>query len=159
MAETTMLPFITLHYRLSIIDPRDEKQTKEVFNTFSSTPATIQIGSGYFPDCLDRVLLKHLNEEDFSTRIPASEAYGLRNESLRQTLSYHLMQPINSEKADEDYQIGDVVQVVFPNQHRIAGTFLGEKNQEGTQRLAIIDFNHPMAGFDVLFQGKILGVL
>jgi FKBP-type peptidyl-prolyl cis-trans isomerase 2 len=154
-------PFVTLHYKLSIFEEGKSESLKTIFDTFTASPATIQVGSGYFPDCLDRVLVEQISDkkETFSVRIPSENAYGKRNRDLVQTVSTSLLQPADPQKDEYPaYQAGDVVQVVFPNQQRIAGTFLHYNHAQSPDQCAI-DFNHPLAGYDLLFEGKIFGVM
>jgi FKBP-type peptidyl-prolyl cis-trans isomerase SlpA len=158
MTENTQTkPFLTVHYRISLMKPQSSDKPVPMFDTFSSTPATFELGAGYLPDFLELVLQQKINHRpqpsypiEFSQHIPCAQAYGDRNPDLLQSVSFQLLE----QDAENPYAQGDIVQIRFPNGHTLAGTFLRRDNE-----MAVIDFNHPMAGFDLMFEGKILGVL
>jgi FKBP-type peptidyl-prolyl cis-trans isomerase SlpA len=59
----------------------------------------------------------------------------------------------NSE-FDAEYRVGDLVDFAAPGGGRFAGV-LREIDDEG----ALFDFNHPLAGQNVRFEVKIIGIL
>jgi len=162
MTENTQTkPFLTVHYRISLMKPESSANPNvamfAMFDTLNSTPATFELGAGYLPDFLELVLQQHINNHqpnsypiEFSQHIHCAHAYGDRNPELMQSVSFQLLE----QDAEHPYVEGDIVQINFPNGHTLAGTFLRREND-----VAVIDFNHPMAGFDLMFEGKILGVL
>ncbi|MDP5007456.1 MAG: peptidylprolyl isomerase, partial [Glaciimonas sp.] len=80
------------------------------------------------------------------------QAFGPRNPELLQRVSLSMLKQ-NSQLGDE-YRIGDVVEFAAPSGGQFAGV-LREIDAEG----ALFDFNHPMAGQQIQFEVKIIGIL
>lgn len=138
--------YVTLHYRLA------SESGEDIVSTFDGTPATLQFGQGQLAPFLETCLLG-LKEGAHQTFILAPEqAFGARNTDLLQRISMKTLEENSS--LGEDYRIGDLVEFNAPNGGRFAG-ILREMDNEG----ALFDFNHPLAGQNVQFEVKIIGIL
>lgn len=138
---------VTLHFRLSLADGQ------VVFDTFSDKPATIQVGEGQMIEPLERCLMALHEGDERSYELSPEDGFGQRNPELVQRISKSLMERY-ADKADP-IEAGDVVEFPTPDgTGRVAGVF---KGWEGDS--AIFDFNHPLAGQELRFDVRIIGLL
>jgi FKBP-type peptidyl-prolyl cis-trans isomerase SlpA len=138
---------VTLHFRLSLADGQ------VVFDTFSDKPATIQVGEGQMVDALERCLIALHEGDERSYELSPEDGFGQRNPELVQKISKGLMERY-ADNADP-IAAGDVVEFPTPDGNgRVAGVF---KGWEGDS--AIFDFNHPLAGQELRFDVRIIGLL
>jgi FKBP-type peptidyl-prolyl cis-trans isomerase SlpA len=138
--------YITLHYSLATIDGA------EVVSTFQDNPATLQLGQGQLAPPLEACLLGLSEGENRVFILEPSAAFGIRNSDLIQRISKTTLEQ-NSEPGHR-YQIGDLVEFAAPAGGQFAGV-LCELDDDG----AVFDFNHPLAGREVKFTVKIIGIL
>lgn len=138
---------LTLHYRLSLAD-----SGVDVISTFGDRPATFQLGSGQMAEPLERCLLGLVEGAHETFELPAAEAFGARNPELVQKLARESFDANVAEPGE--YRPGDVVDIQAPDGSRYAGVL-----KELTERYALFDFNHPLAGQCLRFEVRILGIL
>lgn len=143
VAETS---YLTLHYRLSA------QSGDDIVSTFADTPATIQLGGGQLASFLEACLvgLDEGAHQVFS--LSAEQAFGPRNPELFQRVSRVTLD--NNSMDGAEYKIGDLVEFAAPDGGQFAG-ILRELDEES----ALFDFNHPLAGQDLQFEVKIIGIL
>ena len=124
---------VTLHFRLTLADGQI------VFGTFDDKPATIQIGEGQFAPALEKCLIALREGDERSYQLGPDDGFGPRHPDLVQKVSQSLL----DRYADPTDPIapGDVVEFPTPDQS------------------AIFDFNHPLAGQPLRFDGRIIGLL
>jgi FKBP-type peptidyl-prolyl cis-trans isomerase SlpA len=79
-------------------------------------------------------------------------AFGARNAELVRRISRRVFDENTDPQGD--YGPGDLVEFNAPGGGRIAGVL-----KEITEEHALFDFNHPLAGQQVIFEVRILGVL
>ncbi|MGD9946301.1 MAG: peptidylprolyl isomerase [Burkholderiaceae bacterium] len=140
---------LTLHYRISLSDSGED-----VISTFGDRPATVQLGLGQMAEPLERCLVGLAEGAHTSFELPAAQAFGERNPELLQKLSRQVFDANVDAEADGPYQPGDVVDFPAPGGGRYAGVL-----KELTERYALFDFNHPLAGQRIRFEVQILGIL
>ncbi len=138
---------LTLHYRISL----SEADT-DVINTFGERPATLQVGVGQMAEALERCLIGLSEGEHRSFELTPEQAFGERSPELVQKLARETFDANVDNPAG--YQPGDVIDIAGPEGGRIAGVL-----KELTDRHALFDFNHPLAGHALHFEVHILGVL
>jgi FKBP-type peptidyl-prolyl cis-trans isomerase SlpA len=140
---------VTLHYRLAVVTPDEER---EIISTFGSRPATVQIGAGHLALPLEGKLVGLTEGEEISFDLAPSEGFGERNAELVQTLT----RTVFDDNADPavDYAPGDVVELNLPRRGRLAGIL---KSRDA--RAVVVDFNHPLAGQPLRFSVRVIGVL
>jgi FKBP-type peptidyl-prolyl cis-trans isomerase SlpA len=141
--------YLTLHYRLSVLDSEIER---EVISTFDGKPATLQLGSGQFAPALEARLLGLAEGAETVLDFAADEAYGPRRPELVQTLARSTFDA-NAE-ADGDYAAGDPVRFSSPD----GSVFSGVLKALGPERVTV-DFNHPLAGRPLRLAVRIIGVM
>ncbi|MCM5572241.1 FKBP-type peptidyl-prolyl cis-trans isomerase [Burkholderiaceae bacterium FT117] len=139
--------YLTLHYRLSLAE-----SGADVINTFVERPATLQLGLGQMAEPLERCLLGLADGAHEIFELEADDAFGPRNPELVQKLSRATFDA--NVEPGSDYQPGDLVEFPTADGGRFAGVL-----KELTERYALFDFNHPLAGQRVRFEVRILGIL
>jgi len=138
--------FLTLHYRLSFKDGAD------IANTFTDKPATVLIGAGQFAPGLEYALMGMINGEHKTVTLSPEQGFGLRNPELVQKISLETLK--QNSNPEEDYSVGDMVEFDAPHGGKYAGT-LQSIDESG----AWFDFNHPLAGKEMIFEVKIISIL
>jgi hypothetical protein len=88
----------------------------------------------------------------FTIAIPASEAYGDEQEAL--FIEYPKSTFIEEGELDEElFQEGEIIPLESPEGDIIEGVVCEVKLNS-----IVLDFNHPLAGEDLLFEGEVVGV-
>ncbi len=142
----TASSYLTLHYRLAA------KDGTQIISTFNENPATLQMGTGQLAPAMEQQLLG-LSEGDHQTfELTAENAYGSRNPDLVQRVSMATLRE-NSD-SDTEYTVGDLVEFAAPSGGKFAGVLRSIDETGG-----LFDFNHPLAGQEVIFEVKIIGIL
>lgn len=142
--------YLTLHYKITLDSGPGRG---EVFiNTYDGSPATLQLGMGQWPATLEAPLLGRSEGESFSYRLPAEQAFGLRNPELVQAVTRAMLSAHAGENAT--FAENDLVEFTAPNGGKFSGLFKGFEGDN-----AIFDFNHPLAGVDLQVQVDLIGVL
>lgn len=135
--------FLTLHYRVTTGDGT------EILNTFQMKPATLQMGSGQLAENLERCLLGlSADKEVHSFDLPPDAGFGEYNPRLVERIALSAM-PAGVELKENAL-------VEFSDSEK--GDFAGFI-RELTDRYALVDFNHPLAGKRVRFEVQIIGIL
>ncbi|WP_293777484.1 FKBP-type peptidyl-prolyl cis-trans isomerase [uncultured Oxalicibacterium sp.] len=138
--------YLTLHYRLA------SEQGEDIVSTFADNPATLQLGAGQLAPFLEDCLLGLAEGAHTVFHLTPEQAFGARNPELLRRLSRETL--AQNSTPHEQYAIGDLVEFAAPGGGRFAG-MLCEIDEES----ALFDFNHPLAGQNVQFEVKIIGVL
>jgi len=153
--ESTSVPvieagsFLTLHYRMTGPSGAD------IINTFGGKPATLSLGAGQLSPSIEQHLLGLPEGTHTTFELPAGAAFGERNADLIQWVARKLLNELGDP--DEAYTAGDVVQFPTPDG---AGQYAGSVLQtKGTGDAVQFDFNHPLAGQQVVFEVQVIGVL
>jgi FKBP-type peptidyl-prolyl cis-trans isomerase SlpA len=143
MTETvTATSLVTLHYRIATAD------NVEMVSTFDATPATLQLGNGELAPTLE-ACLEGLEVGELKTFVLAPEmAFGLHNaqmvnrvprDALPLKVEPKLFEPLSLPAED--------------------GTSYSALVLEMDDEFVLLDFNHPLAGKQILFEVKVVGVL
>ncbi len=138
--------YLTLHFRLATRDGT------EIMSTFNARPATLQLGMGQLASALEQHLIGLAEGACQTFELAPEQAYGLRNPDLIQPVSLSTLQ--QDSPSDEPYKVGDLVELVAP----AGDTFSGVLRHIDTDS-ALLDFNHPLAGQEITFEVKIIGIL
>ncbi|MET3105223.1 FKBP-type peptidyl-prolyl cis-trans isomerase SlpA [Oxalobacteraceae bacterium GrIS 2.11] len=142
-AIVTPTSYLTLHYRLAA------KDGTEIISTFNENPATLQLGMGQLAPALEQCLL---GMRDGSQQLFELQAYGPRNPDLVQHVSLTTLK--ENSAYGEDYAVGDLVEFNAPAGGKFAGVLRSLDQESG-----LFDFNHPLAGQDLVFEVRIIGIL
>ncbi len=139
---------ITLHYRLLALL---EGAEREVANTFTARPVTVQLGCGQFSPLMESKLIGLAVGGMQTFELAADEAYGARRPELVQTLSRMVF---DGQCESGDYAPGDVIEFSAPEGGRLAGVLKRCDEQQ-----VVVDFNHPLAGVPLRWSVQVIGVL
>jgi len=132
---------VTLHYTLSLADETIVDSTRE------AEPITFQIGSGALIDMLESRLFGLHAGEQRRFEICAAES--------QQTTSAEAIQVMarSDFPAELAIETGQVLGFVMPSGKEVPGLIVGIMDTEVT-----VDFSHPLAGRDLIFDVEILAV-
>ncbi len=139
---------VTLRYDLHLEDENGQLIEK----TTDEQPLQFLFGAGEMLPKFESQLEGLQEGEDFTIRLAKDEAYGDVNEDAIVDLPKHVF--VVDGKIDEELiAVGNVVPMMSSNGQRLNGQVLNI--DDDTVKM---DFNHPLAGEDLFFAGKILGV-
>ena len=131
---------VTLHFSLLLADGR------EVDSTRRGRPATFVIGDGTLPPGMERALVGLVAGADEQIAVAPKDAFGdAREENVRMIPRVQFASSLALEE-------GLVVSFAGPG-GELPGVV---KAIEGD--LVVVDFNHPLAGRDLIFDVSILAV-
>jgi FKBP-type peptidyl-prolyl cis-trans isomerase SlyD len=115
-------------------------------------PMTFVFGSGRLLPSFESKLASLEKGDVFSFILDAASAYGERREEMIINIPRSIFE--NDGKIDEEIcRPGNEVPMMDSNGNRINGTII-----EVADSFVRMDFNHPMAGVDLSFTGKIIEV-
>lgn len=132
---------VTLHFRMTLPDGT------EALSTFGEEPLHFAMDDGTFSGGF-ALSLYGLKAGDTQTlTLDPEQAFGFRDEALVQDM------PRQDFPADMVLEVGQVIGFATPSGDEAAGAILalGEDTVQ-------VDFNHPLAGKDVIFHVEILAV-
>ena len=109
-------------------------------------PLQFIYGQGHLIPGLEKALAGKRTGDTLKTNIPAGEAYGVRDESLMQTL------PKDNFEDIAELEVGMELEAESEEGVRVI-TVVGIEEDK-----VMVDGNHPLAGLDLDFDVKILGV-
>ncbi len=148
MLEISKNSMVTLSYDLHIEDEKGElieKATEE-------QPLQFLYGSGLMLPKFESHLAGLKEGEPFTIRLSKNEAYGEVNEDAIVELPKDVFL-VDGQFDDELIAVGNVVPMMSSNGQRLNGQVLDIDDET-----VKMDFNHPLAGEDLFFTGKVLGV-
>jgi FKBP-type peptidyl-prolyl cis-trans isomerase SlpA len=132
---------VTLHYTLSL------KDGTVVDSTNGAEPATFTIGSGELIEVLERHLLGLAAGERRHFELAAGDTGGMPEADSLQRL------PRTDFPADLEPEPGQVIGFTLPDGRELPGQVMSVSDNEVT-----IDFSHPLAGRDLIFDVEIVSV-
>lgn len=130
---------VTLHFALSLEDGH------VVDSNFESQPATFKVGDGNLLPGFEAVLMGLVDGDEREFSIPPEHAFGQHN-------SQNLQSVERGNFAEEELEIGAIYS--FQNgDGELPGVIVEVGDTE-----VVIDFNHPLAGQNILFRVNIISV-
>ena len=139
---------VTLTYVLRMNDEKGEV----IQEVDESKPFVHLFGAGTLLPAFEANLDTLEPDASFSFQIPASDAYGGKNDEAIIELEKNLFE-IDGKIDDQLLFVGNVLAMQDQDGNPIDGRVLEIKDTT-----VIMDFNHPLAGQDIHFSGKILDV-
>ncbi|RUM48319.1 MAG: peptidylprolyl isomerase [Hydrogenothermus sp.] len=133
---------VTFNYTLR------DKETGEIIDSsqFHGEPLTILAGKGEIIPGLEKQMMGMKTGESKTIEVPASEAYGEKDESLIQ-------------KAPREYFQGVELQKGMPLQAQTPeGQIINMVVVDFDENEVTVDMNHPLAGKDLVFDIEIVNV-
>ena len=136
---------VTLHYKLQ------EKSAEGdlVEETFGSDPLVFLYGAGAMIPKFEQELSGMAEGDTFAFGIPSAEAYGDYNPDAIAPVPTEAF-VVDGELAEDLLQVGRVIPMRDNEGNQLLGTVM-EIGEEQVQ----MNFNHPMAGVDLYFSGRI----
>jgi len=132
---------VTMHFSLALFDG------KEAISTFDEEPATLTIGEGAMVPTLEMAIYGLKAGDEHTFELTPEQAYGPRDEKLVQLI------PLSEFPEEIEPQRGQIIAFTDEDGTEIPGTvMLVEKEQ------VRVDFNHPLAGNNVIFRVRVLSV-
>jgi FKBP-type peptidyl-prolyl cis-trans isomerase SlpA len=132
---------VTLHYTLSLGDGTPVDSTRE------TGPATLTLGSGELVGILEQRLLGLQEGERRHFTISATESRMPGSDDMLQSLARSDFPP------DMALEAGQVLGFATPSGEEVPGLLVSVSDNE-----VIVDFSHPLAGRDLIFDVEILAV-
>ena len=133
---------VTFHYTLTI--PSEDHIAD---SSRDAEPAIVTIGEGELIQGLENRMLGLKPGDKRQFDIPCMEAYGPSEQDRILSI------PLTEFPEDMDVEEGNVIGFTTPSGEELAGVVL--KHEDGK---AVIDFSHPLAGYDLQFDIEILKV-
>lgn len=132
---------VTLHYALAMEDG------SVIDSTFDGAPITFTMGDGTMISGLESALMGLKNDDSQSVSIPPQVGFGYPDPEAIQTM------PLDEFPKDMAPEPGQIIAFNMPNGEEIPGTVLNV-----TDANVEVDFNHPLAGHEVIFTVKVVNV-
>ena len=140
--------YIETSYQLFSVDG-DKKELVEA--TQEGRPFVFISGMGFTLTKFEEELSKLSKGQDYTISMTPDEAYGERNENMVDELDKSMF-CVDGGKFDEEmFHVGAVI----PLQNSEGAMFYGTITKI-TDKKVVIDINHPLAGKNLLFEGKVL---
>lgn len=133
---------VTLHYTLSLAD-----EDRIADSTRKREPLTLEIGAGDIIEGLEKRLIGLQAGDRRRFEIPCLEAYGPIEEGSMRRL------PRAEFPKDMKLESGRVIGFEVTEGNEIAGTVIAVTDND-----VLVDFCHPLAGHDLIFDVEILDV-
>lgn len=133
---------VQLHFSLRLKDGQ-----RLVESTLGAEPMTLELGRGELVQGLEQCLLGLHAGDKQRFEIPYQQAYGAPSEDNLHSL------PLSEFSAPEALKAGMVMGFSSPDGDEIPGVI--REIQGGS---VMVDFSHPLAGHDLLFEVEILQV-
>jgi FKBP-type peptidyl-prolyl cis-trans isomerase SlyD len=148
MLEIGKYAMVTLTYDLRV----DDENGEMVEQATETQPLQFLYGAGAMLPKFESQLAGLREGEPFTIKLSKNDAYGDVNEDALVELPKHVFL-VNGKFDDELIKIGNTVPMMSSNGQRLNGLVL-EVNED----MIKMDFNHPLAGEDLFFAGKVLEV-
>ena len=135
---------VSLHYKLN------DENGKLIEETYGGNPLSFIYGvGGMIPQFEEEI--KNLNPGDkFSFKIAAADAYGIRNNEAVVDIPKNIFE-VDGKIDDNLLTVGNVIPMSDNQGQRMDG-IVKEVNDDSVK----MDFNHPLAGVDLYFDGEIV---
>jgi FKBP-type peptidyl-prolyl cis-trans isomerase SlyD len=148
MPEIGQNSMVTLTYDLRV----DDEKGEVVEQATETQPLEFLYGAGAMLPKFESHLAGLREGEPFTIKLAKNDAYGDVNNDALVELPKNVFL-VEGKFDDELIKIGNTVPMMSSNGQRLNGLVL-EINEE----IIKMDFNHPLAGEDLFFAGKVVGV-
>ena len=148
MLEIGKYKMVTLTYDLRIDDEKGEM----IEQATVENPLQFLYGAGVMLPKFETYLEGLKQDDPFDIKLPKADAYGEVNNDAIVELPVSVFL-VNGEFDSELIKVGNTVPMMSSNGQRMNGIVL-----EVTDETVKMDFNHPLAGEDLFFSGKVVEV-
>lgn len=140
--------YITVAYKLYAISDGKKDMLEEAP---AAHPFQFITGLGYTLDRFEQEILKLNKGEHFEFSIPCAEAYGERDEQNVHQVSKSMFTDPQGNFDSENIFSGNIIMLNDAEGHQFYAN-VGEI----TEDKVVLDLNHPHAGKDLIFEGKVI---
>jgi FKBP-type peptidyl-prolyl cis-trans isomerase SlyD len=148
MLEIGKYAMVTLTYDLRV----DDENGEVVEQATEAQPLQFLYGAGAMLPKFESQLAGLREGDPFTIKLSKNDAYGDVNEEAVVELPKHVFL-VGGKFDDELVKVGNTVPMMSSNGQRLNGLVL-EVNDD----VVTMDFNHPLAGEDLFFAGKVMAV-
>jgi FKBP-type peptidyl-prolyl cis-trans isomerase SlyD len=148
MLEITKNAMVTLTYDLHL----DDQNGEMIEQATEANPLKFLYGAGMMLPKFESQLAGLREGEPFTINLVSRDAYGEFNQDAIVDLPKTVF-VVNGEFDSELIQIGNTIPMMSSDGQRMNGNVI-EVNEDSVK----MDFNHPLAGEDLYFSGKVIGV-
>lgn len=132
---------VTLHFSLSL------KDGAVIDSTFDKEPASMDVGDGSLPEGFESYIMGLEPGDRETYEVPPEKGFGQSNPSNRQNFKR------SDFDAGMDLEPGLMISFADASQAELPGVVHSVDDDE-----VIVDFNHPLAGRDLIFEVEIIDV-
>jgi FKBP-type peptidyl-prolyl cis-trans isomerase SlpA len=138
---------VTLYFSLSLPDG------SEIDSNYGKSPATFRVGDGNLMPGFEAALIGAIAGDNISVVLPAAQAFGEVNPDNVQSFPRQRFAGLLANTTDP-IEPGTVLSFADSGGNEIPGviTQIGELS-------VVIDFNHPLAGREIMFKADIISVI
>ncbi len=148
MLEIGKYKMVTLTYNLHV----DNANGEMIEQATIERPLEFLYGAGMMLPKFESELSGLKQDESFQISLTKNDAYGeVNNDALVELPKSVFL--VDGNFDDELIKVGNTVPMMSSNGQRMNGLVL-----EITEEIVKMDFNHPLAGEDLFFAGKVIGV-
>ena len=137
---------VSLHYKLK----KDNNTGELIEETYKGQALTFLYGAGGMIPKFEAELAGLKENDNFSFSVPAGEAYGEFDATAIVDLDINIFK-VDGKLDEKIIQIGAMVPMRNTEGHRIDGLV-----KDITDANVKMDFNHPLAGQNLYFEGEVL---
>lgn len=131
---------VTLHFSLALADGQ------LIDSTFDKQPASFVMGDGSLLPGFEKCLIGLCAGDKKQFHVPQTDAFGAHNPNNMQTFA-------RSNFSDTELSEGLIVSFADAGGNELPGVV-----QSWDDREVVVDFNHPLAGRDLVFTVEIINV-
>ena len=139
--EVNMNSSVLMHYSIALTDGH------VIESSFDDEPVEITMGHGDVSEGMELALYGLKEGESQTLTLTAEQGFGLREEGNIN------MMPLSDFPGELKPEVGNSYSFETPNGEEIPGTIIRIEDDQ-----AEVDFNHPLAGQEIVFTVNILGV-
>ncbi|PIQ19745.1 MAG: peptidylprolyl isomerase [Cytophagales bacterium CG18_big_fil_WC_8_21_14_2_50_42_9] len=150
MTEISKNKVVSLTYELKVLNDNGEKELVETADT--NNPMVFLFGASGLPDKFEDNLEGKNEGDSFSFALESEEGYGDYDQNALVNIPKHVFE-IDGKLDDEMLMEGNFIPMSDNEGNHMQGRVMEIKDDE-----VIMDFNHPLAGMKMFFDGKVVSV-
>ncbi|MFC6999648.1 FKBP-type peptidyl-prolyl cis-trans isomerase [Rufibacter roseus] len=141
---------VTLTYELRVTDEEGEATLVETADT--ENPMVFLFGVSGLPEKFEQEIAGKSEGESFKFTVSSEEGYGDLDESAVVPVPKNVFE-VDGKIDEEMVQVGNYIPMSDNEGNHMQGRIMSVEEDH-----VLMDFNHPLAGMDMHFEGKVIGV-
>jgi FKBP-type peptidyl-prolyl cis-trans isomerase SlyD len=141
---------VAVSYELSLFNDTDEWQVVE--NVPANDPMHFIMGMSGLPESFEEKLMGKSVGDTFDFSLPPAEGYGEYDPEALAEIPMEVFM-VDGQLQEDILQIGNMVPMTNEDGHQLMGQIV-----EMHEEFVLMDFNHPLAGREMHFIGKVESV-